>query len=640
MSFTPESYYSFTVYDETQKTIPDQFITANCNNCNCGDNTINEFYDLPHTLLMNSDYTGSNLYLTYYASIIGTNLDKTTLNCNLMVEPKGGSTETLNVCTLGGLDNFWRSAVNLNVRNLDSNISFMSVSQACPIRYSHFKDLILCFGPGITPNAPNDFTCCPDPNNLNNYIAEFTSGGFISDCSFDSLNLCSQQQFMAQNCILPNNVKGGSWNIVFYNCQNPPIEKDPKYTIISDDELPLPKENILKAPLLFFENESYKIKLDDQNLDLNNLSVAQPNTKPTNILDSKAGDCLDDFFDINKDNSSTIIIPCGVYYITKKHTIQADIIGIGMAIIRCLDNSGLILNKPRGVMYSIIFDNFGTTNTTLEINSDNVSLFDLFFRNGGPNTYAKITDTMLKIKGKNCYLNNLWIWRADHGIDGTFKKDSVDCPATTGLIVEENADNCTAIGLAVEHFDETNVIWKGDNGQCAFFQNEMPYFVKSFDYPAVDLQKNFKGYGMGSYCFFRDYPVNVPYAFKINPNANVYLQNIFTVWLNGNQGSQITNVLNNGIGNTSSYSTKGKPQYIIQYQQKGSSPTSSPTSIPSSKLNKNKPICLIIFILLFILFLVSLILYIIYKKNIYFIMSIILLILDIIVLILYFTIKI
>lgn len=602
MSFTPENYYSFTVFDGS-KALPDQFIKPTCAVCDCIDNTKHEFYDLPHTVLMNKDYTG-DLYLTYYASMIGTGRNtKTKVNGSIHVEPTGTGKDDLGqnkVCALGGLDNFWRSVTNLDI----SEKSYMSVSQACPIRSCDFKDLLLCYGLSVDISGNHTFDCCKGK-------AEFTSGGFISDCTFGNLNLCSQQQFIAQNCTLPQTIGGGAWNIVYYDCINAPApqnyqpETAPAITVISSTDLPLPIGTIKQPPLLYFQDNKYTLGSVDISSPDASVAVANPGSTPPNrdqILLKTAGVSLDDFF-TNNQGKSMLVIPAGVYYITKPCTIKGDLIGVGMAIIRFCAGSKITFQKNKGVIYSLVCDNMEKNDILLDVTADNVSVFDVFFRNGGPTTNCSITNTMLRIQGKDCYLNNLWIWRADHGTEGTFNKDSTDCPAVTGLIVETNANNCTAIGLAVEHFDQTNVVWRGDNGKCAFFQNEMPYFVKSFNYPAVDIQNNFTGYAMGSYCFFRDYPVIVSEAFKVNKDKSVHMKNTFTVWLNSDpsgQGSEIKHIIND-MGTSSNYRTKGVPQFITEYN---TTSNPEPSSTPSTPSTKFWIWFIIIFLILFILLII------------------------------------
>ena len=69
----------------------------------------------------------------------------------------------------------------------------------------------------------------------------------------------------------------------------------------------------------------------------------------------------------------------------------------------------------------------------------------------------------------NAILDDIWAWRADHGAGVGWTSNTAD----TGLIV--NGDNVTAYGLFVEHFQKSEVIWNGQNGEDVFFQNEMPY---------------------------------------------------------------------------------------------------------------------------------------------------------------------
>jgi hypothetical protein len=43
----------------------------------------------------------------------------------------------------------------------------------------------------------------------------------------------------------------------------------------------------------------------------------------------------------------------------------------------------------------------------------------------------------------------------------------------TGLVV--TGDDVTAYGLAVEHYQKSEVVWTGQGGTDVFFQNELPY---------------------------------------------------------------------------------------------------------------------------------------------------------------------
>lgn len=54
---------------------------------------------------------------------------------------------------------------------------------------------------------------------------------------------------------------------------------------------------------------------------------------------------------------------------------------------------------------------------------------------------------MVIINRSGTIIDNTWLWRADHDIDGSV--GNRHNPSDTGLIV--NGDNVTAYGLMVEH---------------------------------------------------------------------------------------------------------------------------------------------------------------------------------------------
>ena len=93
-------------------------------------------------------------------------------------------------------------------------------------------------------------------------------------------------------------------------------------------------------------------------------------------------------------------------------------------------------------------------------------------------------------------------------------------PPATGVVVDAN--NVTAYGLAVEHFQKNEVVWDGRGGTVIFYQNELPYDPPSQSawmatptqsgYPAFDVPpaiKSFNGYGMGSYVVFINTPATL-----------------------------------------------------------------------------------------------------------------------------------
>ena len=146
----------------------------------------------------------------------------------------------------------------------------------------------------------------------------------------------------------------------------------------------------------------------------------------------------------------------------------------------------------------------------------------MFIRIGGPHV-GKAT-LGLVVNSDNVILDDIWSWRADHGVDGSFGWDVN--PSDTGLVV--NGDNVTATGLFVEHYKKYNVIWNGENGKTIFFQNEMPYDPPSqtawrtgpvlgyAGYKVADSVKTHELWGGGSYIYTNvDPSIHATRAFEV-----------------------------------------------------------------------------------------------------------------------------
>ena len=92
---------------------------------------------------------------------------------------------------------------------------------------------------------------------------------------------------------------------------------------------------------------------------------------------------------------------------------------------------------------------------------------DTYFRIGGAEP-GEATSSLV-VNSSHAILDNIWGWRADHG-NGVGWTDNV---GEHGLIV--NGNDVTAYGLFIEHYEKTQVIWRGQGGTTIFFQNELPY---------------------------------------------------------------------------------------------------------------------------------------------------------------------
>jgi hypothetical protein len=216
--------------------------------------------------------------------------------------------------------------------------------------------------------------------------------------------------------------------------------------------------------------------------------------------------------------------------------------------------------------------------------SDPSVLSDVFCRVGGPGSLKVRASVMVHVAASHVILDNLWLWRADHAelasgeqprsrpvhesncrgashrglhaIDATSLLLDLragpgeqyhlvvpgECSVKNGLIVD--GDDVTAYGLAVEHTDQDQVVWRGERGRTYFYQCELPYDVnqtmfgdKGYAGYRVDLAvKKHECWAPGVYSYFRDYPCLVQAAIVAPDTAEVTFMNAFKKKLRGHEG--------------------------------------------------------------------------------------------------------
>ena len=183
--------------------------------------------------------------------------------------------------------------------------------------------------------------------------------------------------------------------------------------------------------------------------------------------------------------------------------------------------------------------------------ADNPLCFsDVYFRVGG-GKYAGKVQNCVTINSNDVIGDNFWVWRADHSTNVAWDLNT----APNGIII--NGDNAIMYGLFVEHFQEYQTIWNGDNGKLYFYQSELPYDapnqkaymshngkVKGYASIKVDDKVNtFESYGAGIYCYNRDADIEIQSAVEVPDKKGIKLHNTCTVKLNG-QG-KILHIINN-----------------------------------------------------------------------------------------------
>lgn len=275
-----------------------------------------------------------------------------------------------------------------------------------------------------------------------------------------------------------------------------------------------------------------------------------------------------------------LILTPGVYDLPRAIVVEhPDTIVLGLGFATLIPEHGNVAMRTAGVpgikISGLIFD-AGPQNspTLLQLGghpgwggldraagfsdpSDPTLIQDVFFRIGGAEPGR--ASSALIVDDSNTILDDIWAWRADHGAGVGWTQNTAD----TGVVV--NGNDVYAYGLASEHFQKSEVVWNGQNGEDVFFQNEMPYDPPSqaawmaspkFDgYPAFLVTPNvrsFQGYGMGSYSFFdQGVPIHASAAFVAPDTPGVQFHDLLTVFLNANAGQGGIDSVINGVGGSS-----------------------------------------------------------------------------------------
>src|SRR5215469_6858175 len=474
-----------------------------------------------------------------------------------------GAVDSFNECSSGGctaLVNFWRSLSNLTINVMASpslggchaSAEFWATSQASPMRRVNIHGLTTLF----------DY--CSGPG--------FSSGGYIADSQFTGSTVINgtQQQFFVRNSNLDgwtNNV----WNQVFTGDPGAPAQNfgsGGQYTTLAAS--PVTRE----APFLYTAADgSYQVFLPAVEHDTSGPSWASGSetgtSKPlSNFFVASPASSLGAINSALAQGRSLVLTP-GVYDLSGPIVVSHPdtvVLGLGFATLVPQDGSPAIIAPANtGVrLYGLMVDagpmnspflvSVGTPGHTAGPATDPDTIQDVFFRVGGAETTATSATVSLLDNASNSIIDDVWAWRADHGNDVGWTANT----GATGLVVTGNG--VTAYGLAVEHYQKSEVIWTGQGGTEVFFQNELPYDPPSQadwmlsptqnGYPAFLVTPNvttFTGYGMGSYVVFIQTTATLhdAAAFQAPAVPGVRFNDVFGVWISGSGG---LDSIVNGVG--------------------------------------------------------------------------------------------
>jgi hypothetical protein len=398
-----------------------------------------------------------------------------------------------------------------------------------------------------------------------------SSGGYIADAKIDGrVTSASQQQYFTRNTEWTA-WQGGVWNMVFVGVSAPPAGAWPAlpYTVV--DKTPLAQEK----PFLTIDGAGkYSVVVPGSRKDAKGASWTAGAGAPAPVtlpLDSfyvaRAGRDPAATMNAALASGKHLLLEPGIYHLDQPLRVTREgtiVLGLGLAtLVPDAGTPALTITDVGAVKIAgLIVDAGGVNSPTLievgvgiatpgagaDHSAAPTWLYDLSCRVGGgsPGTAT----TCLTIDSNDVVGDNLWLWRADHGM-GTGWAANV---SKTGLVV--NGKNVTMYGLFVEHFQEFQTMWNGEGGRVYFYQSELPYDPPAPEmwthagvagyasYKVADAVKTHEAWGMGVYSAFRLDNVVAENALETPTAAGVALHHLVTVWLNGKPTTSINHVLN------------------------------------------------------------------------------------------------
>ncbi len=415
------------------------------------------------------------------------------------------------------------------------------------------------------------------------------SGGYIADCKFaKQVGSFSQQQYYYRNSDFDETIveEGGkqgavygvNWNQVIQGCDgvNKEVCQDNSskkfsagtslinnngYTNWNQRGCTTVIEKtdaIREKPFLYFDTASDRYKVFVPALRKNATGISW---SENNIGEGTSIDVEKNFYIANPDEDTAdtinhqleigknIIFQPGIYHVDKPIKVDEPntiLLGLGMATIIPDNKEAAIKTADVGglAICGLILDAGNYSETLLTVGEEGCNknhknnpsvIQDVFYRVGGTGDLGRCTSCEV-INSNDVIVDHTWIWRADHG-DNTGWYDNT---AKNGIVV--NGDDVTCYGLFVEHFQEYDILWRGENGKTYFLQNEKCYDPQSQDgwmshngtkkgYAAYKVTNNVKNHyavGMGVYDVFiytNGASIYLDSAIEVPDTPNVLIEN-------------------------------------------------------------------------------------------------------------------
>ena len=542
----------------------------------------NEMGTARHALLFKPGVYGTAaqpllMKVGYYTEVAGLGAAPTDVVINGKIEVYNRCLDDGGTSNCLALVNFWRTLSNLTLNingagqdGCRASANFWAVSQAVSMRRLNITGANLSL---------MDY-CTAGP--------QFASGGYIADTKSGFIINGSQQQWLTRNSEI-GGWSNGVWNAVFAGVEGAPMDEafpNPPYTTL--EENPLSREK----PFLFVDGQGgYNVHVPAAQQDSRGVTwdagmTAGRSLPITDFVIAKPSDSVQTINTALARGRNLLLTP-GVYDVATSIAVKrADtvVLGIGHATLTAVDGAvPLTLADVPGVIVAGLTIDAGEINSPalLRVGKKNgnngakksdprnpTTLSDVYFRVGGP--HVGKADVSLEVNSDNVLIDHLWAWRADHGVPGSFGWDV--STGRNGVIV--NGDNVTATGLFVEHYQEYNVIWNGENGRTVFFQNELPYDPPNqaawrsdgvlgwAAYKVADDVQTHELWGGGAYIFTNvDPTIHAARGFEVPVTPGVRLHHIMTVNLSAGTIDHVVN----GTGAPVDNSNTGQPSFVVDF---------------------------------------------------------------------------
>jgi hypothetical protein len=441
---------------------------------------------------------------------------------------------------------FWRAAEGFSVVPAGGTMQW-AVSQAAPLRRIHVRgNLVL------------------------NQNGGWASGGWMSDTLVDgNVGSGSQQQWISRNSEW-GSWTGSNWNMVFVGVPNPPKGDwpQPPYTRVARTPVVREKPFLqvdahgawsVRLPALRKESQGITWRAGStpgQSIPLGTFYIARPNMDTATSINAQLA------------QGKNLLFTPGIYELESPIRVMRPdtvVMGLGFATLRPIhgtaamtvaDHDGIEIASllfDAGPVESRVLLEVGQEGSKARHAGNPICLHDVFFRVGG--AVPGRTKVNLLINSSDTIVDHTWIWRADHGADVGWNRNT----SANGLVV--NGDDATAYGLFVEHHQQFQVLWNGNGGRTYFYQSEIPYDppdqASYTSAPRVDGWASYKvansvsaheAWGLGIYSVFLRPNVVLSRAIEVPRRPGVRFHHMITVAL-GNKGA-ILNVIDDKGGPT------------------------------------------------------------------------------------------